>query len=50
MSNNNYFHFYIVTSLILSSLNSILAYVIIRDFNMVVNLKKINNNFIRNSI
>jgi len=37
--NNNHFYFYILVSMIFSSLNSILSYLIIRDFSMGVNWK-----------
>ena len=37
--NDNHFYFYILLSMIFSSLNSILGYLIIRDFSMGVNWK-----------
>ena len=36
---DNQFYFYILTSMIFSSLNSILGFLIIRDFSMGVNWK-----------
>ena len=49
--NNNHFYFYILVSMIFSSLNSILSYLIIRDFSMGVNWKineKEENDFYEN--
>ena len=49
--NDNYFYFYILLSMIFSSLNSILGYLIIRDFSMGVNWKineKEENDFYEN--
>ena len=42
---NNYFYFYILASMILASLNSILGYLIIRDFSMGINWKINENQF-----
>ena len=49
--NDNLFYFYILLSMIFSSLNSILGYLIIRDFSMGVNWKineKEENDFYEN--
>ena len=49
--NDNHFYFYILLSMIFSSLNSILGYLIIRDFSMGVNWKineQEENNFYEN--
>ena len=50
-NNDNHFYFYILLSMIFSSLNSILGYLIIRDFSMGVKWKineKEENDFYEN--